>query len=76
MPQMDGRELATNIARLRPDTKILYVSGYAKGAILDKGALEPNSEFLAKPFRLSELLQKVREVLGAATRSTTPAPPV
>jgi hypothetical protein len=40
------------------------VSGYAKGAILDKGALEPNAEFLAKPFRLAELLQKVREVFG------------
>jgi CheY-like chemotaxis protein len=64
MPQMDGRELVGHITRLRPDTKILYISGYAKGAILDKGALEPNSEFLAKPFRLSELLQKVREVLG------------
>jgi len=64
MPQMDGRELASYVTKARPTTKILYVSGYAKGAILDKGELEPNSEFLAKPFRLSELLQKVREVFG------------
>ena len=64
MPQMDGRELASYVTKARPNTKILYVSGYAKGAILDKGELEPNSEFLAKPFRLSELLQKVREVFG------------
>ena len=64
MPQMDGRELASHVTRVRPSTKILYVSGYAKGAILDKGSLEPNSEFLAKPFRLIELLQKVRQVLG------------
>jgi len=74
MPKMDGRELAAHITRLRPEAKILYVSGYAKGAILDKGTLEPNSEFLAKPFRLSELMQKVREVLGAVSRSLTPGP--
>ncbi len=67
MPQMDGRQLASHVTKMRPGTKILYVSGYAKGAILDKGSLEPNSEFLAKPFRLSELLQKVREVLGSRT---------
>jgi signal transduction histidine kinase/CheY-like chemotaxis protein len=74
MPQMDGRQLAAHISLLRPKTKILYVSGYAKGAILDKGSLEPNAEFLAKPFRLSELIQKVREVLGsvsAARRNST-----
>jgi len=68
MPQLDGHQLAAEITRTRPETKILYVSGYAKGAILDKESLEPNSEFLAKPFRLSELLQKVSEVLGAGTR--------
>jgi len=64
MPQMDGRQLAAHVNRVRPNTKILYVSGYAKGAILDKGALEPNAEFLAKPFRLSELLQKVGEMVS------------
>ena len=69
MPQMDGRELASYVTKARPNTKILYVSGYAKGAILDKGALEPNAEFLAKPFRLSELLQKVREVFGTVAAS-------
>jgi signal transduction histidine kinase/CheY-like chemotaxis protein len=74
MPRMDGRELASIITRMRPETKILYVSGYAKGAILDKGALEPNSEFLAKPFRLVELLQKVREVLGTPAKSLAPRP--
>jgi CheY-like chemotaxis protein len=74
MPRMDGRELASEITRLRPETKILYISGYAKGAIVDKGALERNAEFLAKPFRLSELLQKVREVLGASN-SLAASPP-
>jgi signal transduction histidine kinase/ActR/RegA family two-component response regulator len=67
MPQMDGRQLAAHISLLRPNIKILYVSGYAKGAILDKGSLEPNAEFLSKPFRLSELIQKVREVLGSVS---------
>jgi CheY-like chemotaxis protein len=72
MPQMDGRQLAAHVNRVRPGTKILYVSGYAKGAILDKGALEPNAEFLAKPFRLSELLQKVGEMIGKISIAKTP----
>jgi len=67
MPGMDGCELALRVAKLRPETRILYVSGYAKGAILDKGALKPNAEFLSKPFRLGELIQKVRDVLRSAS---------
>lgn len=71
MPRMDGRELAAHVTALRRETRILYVSGYAKGAILDRGSLEPNAEFLSKPFRLAELIQKVREVLHTVSPSST-----
>ena len=66
MPNMSGRELAERFRGLRPDTKILYTSGYTDGAIADKGVLVPGTEFIQKPFSFAELTTKVRSVLDAA----------
>jgi len=63
MPGLSGSELAQRLARLRPDIKVLYASGYAGDAILQQGVLEEGASFLPKPFTRNALAQKVREVL-------------
>lgn len=63
MPQMGGRELAERVSRLRPETKVLYMSGYTDDAIVRHGILEDSVSFIQKPFSFELLTRKVREVL-------------
>ena len=63
MPGMNGRELARHISTLRPETKVLYMSGYTENAIGHNGMLEEGIILLQKPFTLPALKAKVREVL-------------
>jgi CheY-like chemotaxis protein len=64
MPGMGGRELVKQLAQTRPNTKVLYLSGYTEDAILSEGTIETGAAFLQKPFTLQNLSRKVREVLG------------
>ncbi|HVI80775.1 MAG TPA: PAS domain S-box protein, partial [Candidatus Acidoferrum sp.] len=66
MPRMNGKQLADQILKSCPDLKVLYVSGYTNNAIVHYGVLESGLHFLAKPFTLSALVAKVREVLDTA----------
>jgi len=70
MPGMNGRELAQRISEIRPNVKILYMSGYTENVIGHNGTLEAGVRLLQKPFNLRDLKSKVREVLDA-----TPTPP-
>ncbi|MCL4502494.1 MAG: PAS domain S-box protein, partial [Deltaproteobacteria bacterium] len=63
MPQMSGRELAQRLMRLRPEIKVLYMSGYAEDVLFRQGVLDASLTFLQKPFRQHELTVKVRQVL-------------
>lgn len=63
MPEMNGRELAKEISLIRPETKMLFISGYTADVISHHGGLEPGIHFLEKPFLASSLNKKVREVL-------------
>jgi signal transduction histidine kinase/ActR/RegA family two-component response regulator len=63
MPRMNGRELADKLNTLRPELRVLLMSGYADEAIVRHGALEPGIAFLQKPFSPEILARKIREVL-------------
>jgi PAS domain S-box-containing protein len=64
MPGISGRELIKQLMQMRPETKVLYLSGYTEDAILSEGTIERGAAFLQKPFTLKNLSLKVREVLG------------
>jgi signal transduction histidine kinase/DNA-binding NarL/FixJ family response regulator len=65
MPGMNGRVLATNIAKLLPDIRVLYMSGYTENAIGHAGTLDAGVNLLQKPFSLPALKDRVREVLDS-----------
>jgi len=65
MPGMSGRDLAQYLGSVRPETKVLYLSGYTDDAIIQHGVLEPGIAFLQKPFTPQGLARKVRQVLDA-----------
>jgi CheY-like chemotaxis protein len=66
MPGMNGRELAQQVGSVRPETRVLYMSGYTENAIGHNGTLEPGINLLQKPFTLPALKAKVREALDTS----------
>jgi PAS domain S-box-containing protein len=72
MPGINGREVAREVRRQHPETKTLFMSGYAYHTMLGRGVLEAGSLFIQKPFTPSQLSKKVREVIdGVQSRATT-----
>jgi len=65
MPGMSGIELAEEFAKIRPETKILYTSGYADDAIARHGGLATGAAFLEKPFTRDALIRKVQKILDS-----------
>jgi CheY-like chemotaxis protein len=63
MPQMSGLALAERAGRMRPDLKVLMMSGYGEDALEGRGLAGPGGAFLSKPFTPTVLTRKIREVL-------------
>ena len=63
MPHTSGRELAARVVKMRPGTKILFMSGYTDNVIVHHGVLDEGVFFIGKPYTPSALAKKIREVL-------------
>jgi len=63
MPDMDGKELAQRIQKLRPDIRILFMSGYSSDNIRQQIGMPAGIPVMRKPFNIAVLAQRVRAVL-------------
>ncbi len=64
LPGMNGRQLADAARRTRPNLKVLFITGYAEGALIDKGVLEKGMQVMTKPFSVNVLAARVQGMLG------------
>ena len=76
MPGISGRELANQLSQLRPQTKVLFLSGYTEDAIVHHGVLDPGTAFLQKPFTVQAMVEKVRSIIGGARPDASSLPSV
>ncbi len=65
MPKMNGADLVNHLRKIWSDFKVLFMSGYTPDVIVKNGILKPGTPYMQKPFQLSTLAKKVREVLDA-----------
>ena len=65
MPEVNGRMLADEARRRRPDLKVLFTTGYTRNAIVHNGVLDPGVHLIGKPFNLEQLARKLAELKDA-----------
>jgi PAS domain S-box-containing protein len=73
---MTGRQLADEVSRRRPGTKVLYTSGYTENALTHHGRFDQGVRLLSKPYRKSALARMVRLALGDAATNTRELEPI
>ncbi len=61
MPEISGQELVTLVRTRWPNIQVIYMSGYSSDDIAD---IDPNANFLQKPFTPAELMEKIRKAIG------------
>jgi two-component system, cell cycle sensor histidine kinase and response regulator CckA len=69
MPGMNGRELAERIVPIRPEIRVVYMSGYTEDVIVQRGLLQQGLHYIAKPFAPQALVQKVADALAGGSRT-------
>jgi FixJ family two-component response regulator len=69
MPGMNGRELGQRAQELRPNLRVLYMTGYSRNAVVHHGRLREGVELLQKPVTQTHLAARVRDVLDRSSRS-------
>jgi PAS domain S-box-containing protein len=72
MPGLNGQDVAERVRALRPDIRVLFMSGYNEEAVLRDGVLAAGAAFLEKPFSPSELLNRVRRILQTKSSDAEP----
>ncbi|MCU1232294.1 MAG: integral rane sensor hybrid histidine kinase [Candidatus Solibacter sp.] len=75
MPGMNGPELARQVLTARPGIRVLFMSGYTDGGVIDHGVLSSETSFIQKPFTSAALNRKIREVLREGPDGATGLPP-
>ena len=75
LPKMSGFELADYLKSMHPEVKVLFMSGYTEHSVLEQGVLDPDKNFIQKPFALDALTRKTREVLSQAPHHGDLTPP-
>jgi len=74
LPQISGRDLVERLAPSRPGMRVLYMSGYTENAIVTHGVLNADVGFLQKPFKVDQMVRKIREILDTV-QPASGAPP-
>lgn len=72
MPEIGGRELADRLTQLRPDMRVMFMSGHSWDTINRRGVVDAEGAFLQKPFTLDTLARKVRQILDTAEGQRIP----
>ncbi|CRM89314.1 Blue-light-activated protein [Pseudomonas sp. 22 E 5] len=72
LPGMNGRQLAEIGRQIRPDLKVLFITGYAEHAAVRGGFLDPGMQLITKPFTFDLLTAKVREMIRAHNTEADP----
>ncbi len=65
LPGLNGRQVAEAARLMRPDLKVLFMTGYADTAIMRDGFLGPGMEMITKPFAVEALAERVRQMIDA-----------
>jgi PAS domain S-box-containing protein len=64
LPGLNGRQVAEAARALRPELKVLFMTGYAESAAMASGFLEPGMAMVTKPFAMDVLASRIREIIG------------
>jgi CheY-like chemotaxis protein len=61
---LNGRQIADAARQTRPALKILFITGYAENAVIGNGHLDPGMEVITKPFVVTALAEKIRDMMA------------